>query len=55
MVKRLPANQRDSYLIVEDFDRLLEHSGGCTICLVMLYYTECDSMSGQSAMGNVQT
>jgi hypothetical protein len=29
MLKRLPENQRDSYLSWEDFNRLLEHSCGC--------------------------
>jgi len=39
MVKRLPANQRDSYLSWEDFNRLLEHSWWLHDVLVMLYYT----------------
>jgi integrase len=39
MVKRLPANQRDSYLSWEDFNRLLDHSWWLHDVLVMLYYT----------------
>ena len=39
MVKRLPANQRDSYLSWEDSNRLLEHSWWLHDVLVMLYYT----------------
>jgi integrase len=39
MVKRLPANQRDSYLSWEDFNRLLENSWWLHDVLVMLYYT----------------
>jgi len=39
LVKRLPANQRDSYLSREDFDNLLDHSGWIRDLLVMLYYT----------------
>ncbi len=39
MVKRLPANQRDSYLSWEDFNRLLEHSWWMHDIVVVLYYT----------------
>jgi integrase len=39
MVKRLPANQRDSYLSWEDFNRLLKQSWWLNDVLVMLYYT----------------
>lgn len=39
MVKRLPENQRDSYLSWEDFNRLLENSWWIRDIIVMLYYT----------------
>jgi len=39
MVKRLPANQRDSYLSWGDFNRALEHSWWLHDVPVMLYYT----------------
>jgi integrase len=39
LVKRLPANQRDSYLSWEDFNRVLEHSWWIHDILVTLYYT----------------
>jgi integrase len=39
LVKRLPANQRDSYLSWEDFNRLLEHAWWLRSILVVLYYT----------------
>jgi integrase len=39
LVKRLPANQRDSYLSWEDFNNLLEHSWWLHDILVTLYYT----------------
>lgn len=39
MAKRLPANQRDSYLSWKDFTRLLEHSWWLHDVLVMLYCT----------------
>lgn len=39
LVKRLPANQRDSYLSWEDFNKLLEHSWWLHDMLVTLYYT----------------
>ncbi|MFC1833750.1 tyrosine-type recombinase/integrase [Thermodesulfobacteriota bacterium] len=39
LVKRLPANQRDSYLSWEDFNRLLEHYWWIHDILVTLYYT----------------
>jgi integrase len=39
MVHRLPENQRDTYLSLKDFNRLLEHSGWIHDILVMLYYT----------------
>jgi integrase len=39
MVKRLPENQRDSYLSWEDFNRLQDHSWWLNNIIVMLYYT----------------
>jgi len=39
MIKRLPENQRDTYLSWEDFSRLLEHSWWIQDILVMMYYT----------------
>jgi len=39
MIKRLPENQRDTYLSWEDFSRLLEHSWWIRDILVMMYYT----------------
>ena len=39
MIKRLPENQRDTYLSWEDFNRLLEHSWWIRDILVMMYYT----------------
>ncbi len=39
LVKRLPANQRDSYLSWEDYSKLLEHSWWLHDILVTLYYT----------------
>ncbi|MFH0825200.1 MAG: DNA polymerase [Pseudomonadota bacterium] len=39
MVKRLPENQRDSYLSWEDFNSLLENSWWLHDIIVMLYYT----------------
>ena len=39
MVKRLPENQRDSYLSYGDFNRLLEHSGWLRDIITALYYT----------------
>jgi integrase len=39
LVKRLPANQRDSYLSWEDFNNLLDHSWWIRDLLVVLYYT----------------
>lgn len=39
LVKRLPANQRDSYLSWEDFSKLLEHSWWLHDILVALYYS----------------
>jgi len=39
MVKRLPENQRDSYLSWEDFNGLLEKSWWLHDLIVMLYYT----------------
>lgn len=39
MIRRLPENQRDTYLSWEDFNRLLEHSWWIRDILVMMYYT----------------
>ncbi|AFM24882.1 tyrosine-type recombinase/integrase [Desulfomonile tiedjei] len=39
MARRLPANQRDSYLSWKDFNSLLKHSWWLHDVLVMLYYT----------------
>jgi len=39
MIKRLPENQRDTYLSWEDFNRLLEHSWWIRDILVMMYFT----------------
>ncbi|MGO9568461.1 MAG: tyrosine-type recombinase/integrase [Desulfomonilaceae bacterium] len=39
MIKRLPENQRDTYLSWEDFSRLLENSWWIRDILVMMYYT----------------
>jgi integrase len=39
MVRRLPANLRDSYLSWKDFNSLLKHSWWRHDVLVMLYYT----------------
>jgi integrase len=39
MIKRLPENQRDTYLSWEDFNRLLGHSWWIRDILVMMYYT----------------
>lgn len=39
MVRRLPENQRDTYLSWEDFNRLLEQSWWIQDILVMMYYT----------------
>ncbi|AFM26107.1 tyrosine-type recombinase/integrase [Desulfomonile tiedjei] len=39
MIKRLPENQRDTYLSWKDFSRLLEHSGWIRDVLEMMYYT----------------
>jgi len=39
MVKRLPENQRDSYLSFEDFNCLLEKSWWLHGIILMLYYT----------------
>ncbi len=55
MVKRLPANQRDSYLSWKTSTASLNILGGCTMFWSCSTTRECDSMSGQSAMGNVQT
>jgi len=39
MVKRLPENQRDTYLSWQDFNRLLEHSDWLRELIILLYYT----------------
>lgn len=39
MVKRLPENQRDSYLSWEDFNRLQDHAWWLRDIILMLYYT----------------
>jgi len=39
MIRRLPENQRDTYLSWKDFNRLLEHAGWIRDVLVMMYYT----------------
>jgi integrase len=39
MAKRLPSNQRDTYLSWEDFQKVLEHSWWLHDILVLLYYT----------------
>jgi integrase len=39
MVKRLPENQRDSYLSWEDFNSLLEHSSWLSDIITVQYYT----------------
>jgi integrase len=39
MIKRLPENQRDTYLSWKDFSGLLQHSGWIRDILVMMYYT----------------
>ncbi len=39
LLKRLPSNQRDSYLSWDDFTRLLEHAWWLHDILVVLYYT----------------
>lgn len=39
LLKRLPSNQRDTYLSWDDFNRLLEHSWWLHDILVVIYYT----------------
>ena len=55
MVRRLPENQRDTYLSWKDFNRLLERSWWIRDILVMMYYTGMRfGEVVESAMGDVR-